>query len=257
MEFYVDAIRMQNPTHFFKEFKLIAEMGITVIIVSDDSYAKVEPGYYYVSIYREFLKNADFISHYTVSRESIYDYFYGYTPKDNIPEIVEQYDQIEDAIQSEFLDFFLKLDKLIEESRNNTVNNTSKFTAKNKSFKGEISIISAENYTINTSCILSNDENPIYEICLFVDSNQGYNIGGNILPYMHYEVHIGDKIKEFPNLRFIGNEPYFLGCYELEQFTLSKVKEYIKKNNIESDFTKEDFQSLKMSLLHRCLGEKI
>ena len=213
-------------------------------------------GYYYVTVFREVDNWDNRVYHYTVSLESVYDYFYGFVPREEKPVFLEYYSRLEDTVSSEFVDYFLRLDRQIEESRSDTGHNYStKYLGESTDFNTEISIDSVDDFRITAQSRLLSDESVHYQ--LIISSIGGFMDDEKIRPYMRYYVDTGSIKKEYPSLHFVGCDEHFRGMYELEQYTVKEVKKYFEGKELVSHFSVEELARLREGILHSCLGEEL
>ena len=268
MYFTIDSIRFQNASQHFAGFKTIAEMGVEVdtrptfdeddtIRNAVDEQSDIMDGYYFVSVFREVDNWDNRVYHYTVSLESVYDYFYGFVPREEKPVFLEYYSRLEDTVNSDFVDYFLRLDRQIEESRSDTGHNYStKYLGESTDFKTEISINSVDDFQITAQSRLLSDESVHYQLIIKTSAGRPV-INGIIRPHMRYYVDTGKIKKEYPSLHFVGCNEHFRGLYELEQYTVKEAKKYFEEKELISRFSAEDLARLREGILHSCLGEEL
>ena len=117
MSIRFDSLQFQNNTQFGEDGPIVAEVGAIVDnLPSDDTNyselkASVDEGYYYVAMIcrKDPKKNSfDFSKdkRYVVSKTSIIEYIFGFADENEIPDFVEDYSSISEAVDSDFLDFF-------------------------------------------------------------------------------------------------------------------------------------------------------
>ena len=266
MYFTIDSIRFQNASQHFAGFKTIAEMGVEVdsrptfdeddaIRNAVDEQSNIMDGYYYVTVFREVDNWDNRVYHYTVSLESVYDYFYGFVPREEKPVFLEYYSRLEDTVNSDFVDYFLRLDRQIEESRSDTGHNYStKYLGESTDFKTEISINSVDDFQITAQSRLQDDESVLFQLMI---NSDGWSFNGIIRPFMRYYVDTGSFKEEYPSLHFVGCSKYFRGLYDLEQYTVTKIKKYFEGKELVSHFSVEELARLREGILHSCLGEEL
>ena len=268
MYFTIDSIRFQNASQHFAGFKTIAEMGVEVdtrpfsdendtVRNAVDEQSDIMDGYYYVTVFREVDNWDNRVYHYTVSLESVYDYFYGFVPREEKPVFLEYYSRLEDTVNSEFVDYFLRLDRQIEESRSDTGHNYStKYLGESTNFKTEIRFDSAVDFQIAAQSSLLADESVHFQLIITHSASRPV-INGKIWPFMRYYVDTGSLKEEYPSLHFVGCSKYFRGLYELEQYTVKEAKKYFEDKELISRFSAEELARLREGILHSCLGEEL
>ena len=272
MRFIIDSIRFQNSSAHLPSYDTVAEMGIEVdhvctyfdeddpVRAKIDKQTHIEDGYYYVTVFRKKDNWSNISSTYLVSLSSVLDYLYGYTLKENVPHTIERYSRIEDAINSAFIDYFLRLEWQIQESESVRMHNISTMTlGKTIGYDISISIESATEFKITAKSKLESDDSISFE--LLIDSEGGHRVIHPdkhidlIRPYMMFYIKRGTIVDEYPTLSFVGCNSFFRALYDLEKYTAKELKDYFEQNDLHARLTEEDYSSLRQGLLGFCLGE--
>ena len=272
MRFIIDSIRFQNSSAHLPSYDTVAEMGIEVdhvclyfdeddpVRAKIDKETQLDDGYYYVTVFRKRDNWSNITSTYLVSLSSVLDYLYGYTLKENVPHTIERYSRIEDAVNSPFIDYFLRLESQIQESESVTMHNISTMTlGETTGYETSISIESADEFKIISKSKLESDDSVSFE--LLIDSEGGKRVTHDekhidlILPYMRYYIKRGTIVDEYPTLSFVGCTSFFRALYDLGQFTVKELKDFFEQNDLHARLTEEDYSALRHGLLGFCLGE--
>ena len=287
MSIRFDSLKFQNNTQYGINGPILAEVGVIVdnLPPEDPEYVDtelpihVEEGYYYVAMIcrQDPSKNTfdlDKDKRYVVSRTSVYEYIFGFTNEDEMPDYLEDYQSISDAVDSDFLDFFLFENSLVQESIQDraVVNYQRREKAKNY---GEgittIKIESLNNFQICTHLTINDTEEIVHEILLNEESNGNIFYGFRqmneseertvVFPEQNYFLYESGKVKaHVPILEYLyrSNQEYFPAFAKTEKTTRKNVLLYFEQHSeeLETRFSKRDIEDLKSGILGYCLGIK-
>ena len=284
MSILFDKIQFQNCTHFGENRPIVAELGVLVTNIpsdvcdgdewhTEDVPLTVDPGYYYVSMtYQAEPVNGigmeDWGKKYIVAKESIYEYVFGYADPDEPPEYIESYDRIADAADSVFLNSFLLLNRLIDDSRTDQAPLIR--YRREKMLKAEIdAVVTIERIDkFNISVGGTTDDADQKEIRLDIVLDRERNIGGffgfgpeyTLIPSCVYVVRdqYGRVEEEYRTLDDTYNTIYFNCFVELQKKAREVVFVYLDKNasSLRKSFKAYELSALKKGILGAALGMK-
>ena len=287
MSIRFDSLQFQNNTQYGKRGPIVAEIGVIVDnLPSDDpDYMDVDlpvhadEGYYYVAMIcrqdpEKKTFNLDKDKRYVVSKVSVVEYIFGFESDDEMPEFLEDYHSISDAVDSDFLDFFLFENSLIQESIADRAVTNHLRREKAKGY-GEghtsITIKSLEDFRISTRLSIDETKEILHEIIINENSG-GFVIGcvttaaGNdgrttVSPEQHFKLIENDEILvDVPALEYLfrSDQEYFPAFAKAEKTTKQNVLRYFRENavELESRFTKGEIEDLKAGILGNGLGIK-
>ena len=278
MSILFDTLRFQNETHEGGRKPIVAEVGVivnnlpTFVSPEDgeiDLPVHVKPGYYYAAMIStpketKGVEMEDWGKRYFVSKESIFEYIYGYANENDPPEYIENYDRIADAADSDFLSFFLLMNKLIDESRDDRarINEERRISRLKTPIKTTVQIDQIDNVRIISKSAIS--ETPYSELrCEIIvgDSDAGYL--GDILtvtPWCFFKKcdESGNSEEEHLRLDGCSDSIYFSDFVRLAKATEKKLTSFFdeEKEALAQRFTPEEINSLKVGILGRALGVK-
>ena len=287
MSIRFDSLQFQNNNQYGKRGPIVAEIGVIVDnLPSDDpDYMDVDlpvhadEGYYYVAmICRQDPEKKSFDldkdKRYVVSKTSVIEYIFGFAADDEMPDFFEDYRSISDAVDSDFLDFFLFENSLIQESIADRAVTNHLRREKAKGY-GEghtsITIKSLKDFRVSTRLSIDEAKEILHEIIISKD-NGGENIGSLttgagsrertiVVPEQHFKLIENDEILvDVPVLEnlFRSDQEYFPAFAKAEKTTKQNVLQYFveKAAELESRFTKEEIEDLKAGILGNGLGIK-
>lgn len=279
MSILFDTLRFQNDTHHGGQKPIVAEVGVIVdniptTVFSEDGTnydvdlpGHVKPGYYYVAMISALketkgVRMEDWGKRYFVSKESIFEYIYGYANENDPPEYIECYDRIADAVESDFLSFFLLMNKLIHESRDDRARiNDERRTSRLKTpIETSIQIDRVDKINIVSKSVIS--ENPYRELRFEITVSDGW------APYIRDVLSViprccfkkcdenGNTEEEYPTLDDCRDSIYFSDFVRLAKATEEKVTAYFNEEavSLAQRFTNEEIESMKIGILGRALG---
>ncbi len=276
-----DSLSFQNETHHGGRRPIVAEVGVIVdnipsTVLSEngewldiDLPVRVKPGYYYVAMISALkdtngVQMEDWGKRYFVSKESIFEYIYGYANENDPPEYIESYDRIADAADSDFLSFFLLMNKLIDESRDDRARiNEERRTSRLKTpIETTIQIDQIDKALIVSKAVIS--DTPYRELrCEII---VGYNDAGylgdilTVKPWCFFKKcdENGNAEEEYLMLDGCSDSIYFSDFVRLAKATEERLISYFDEEaaSLSKRFTKEEIQSLKVGILGRALGVK-
>ena len=278
MSIKIDTLRFQNSSSFKRDLPFLAEAGISVDTIPefDEDGMPIKPetdiplGYYYVSINKSRTTFADlpygtdeWNKTYSVSKDSIYDYLYGYNDEQETPIILERYNNIEAAAGSAFLSYFLFLEQLMIDSQiaDSDYHAGPKEALKEDSISTSIVVKAVDDFSVISNVQVDGE----HTLCLSITTENGYSIQKSedelyvfpIKRFMIINKH-GDCLASYPLLEFTGRTRRFNQFLQLEQLTHTRVKDYLKKEFTSPDCKYKQAQQkvLRQSLLTLCFGDE-
>ena len=282
MSIVFDKLQFQNNTHFGETNPIVAEIGVEVTTIpteipSDDGGCeyedvplKVDPGYYYVAVISKVesvggIGMEDWGKTFLVSKESVFEYVYGFANEDEPPEYIETYDRIADAAESDFLNYFLLINQMIDASRHDQAGVIKERREKALASDIETSIrIDQINRISIISRALTNDTDKTEVRCeitldeesdsVFFEENKCY-----ISPRCWYMVSSEKGILEKHFTMDRAYDTRYFSCFvELERVTKERLCSYFEREQIslEKRFGKEGTSTLKTGILGVALGIK-
>ena len=287
MSILFDTLKFQNENHEgrHRQKPIVAEIG--VIVNNLPTYApskgadgewsdnelptRVKPGYYYVAMISTFNETngvwmEDWGKRYFVSKESIFEYVYGYSNEEDPPEYIECYDRIADAVDSDFLDFFLLMNRLIHESRDDRarINSERRESKHNSLIDTTIQIDRVDNLMIMSRSVIS--QRPYRELRYEIMVDEGHNRGEalfdgtivHVLPFCSFKIcGKNDKVlNEYMSLDDTIGTVCFSDFVRLAKATEERLVAYFTEDaaKLTQRFTDDEIKSLKVGILGRALG---
>ena len=280
-----DNLKFQNDTHMGGKGPIVAEVGVLVLDIPSDHYSEeegwtyidvplnIEPGYYYVAMISKTesvggVGSEDWGKKYLVSKESIYEYVYGFGDENEPPVYIETYDRIADAVDSVFLNYFLLMNQLIDVSRHDQAEMIYERRSKKLASKIEtdIQIDKIDSiHIISRACTTDDEKLLSCEIVIDESGNCGVaftinNGDPHLFPACMYVVSDknGNTEKVYYTLDRAYDSPYFACFVEMKKATEEKLCAFFEQEDysLKERFSEKEIAALKTGILGAAMGMK-